>query len=263
MTADRTPPLFTRYGFSRTGVARTPLRVEPYPQVCRNGALRATVLASAVDLVGGFTAREAAGTDATFTTDLSLRVPRPGVPAKVIAHATPLRVGRRLVTTEVRLESGEGMHAYGQTTFLRRARSGPVPDRRTLATPEQIPFHPLERPLDEEVGVETVDATRGAVRLALREALLNPEGVLQGALVALLAECASLALAEHAAEGPAVVTELDLRYLAAASIGPVESEAHWIGEPAAGMLCVTQRDRGRDDALTSTALVRIAAAPVA
>ena len=100
------PPFFTRYGFTRTGDPEAPLELAPYPAVCAHGALRATVLASAIDLVGGFTTREVAGSDATFTSDLSLRVVRPGVPARLLAHAEPLRVGRRLVTTGVRPDRG-------------------------------------------------------------------------------------------------------------------------------------------------------------
>ena len=74
-------PLFTRYGLTRTGDAAAPLVVEPYAAVCVDGALRATVVASAIDLVGGFVTRALAGSEATFTTDLSLRIPATGGPA--------------------------------------------------------------------------------------------------------------------------------------------------------------------------------------
>jgi len=253
------PPFFTRYGFTRTGDAEAPLEITPYAEVCANGALRATVVASAIDLVGGFATREIAGADATFTSDLSLRIPAPGIPARLFARAEPLRAGKRLVTTGVRLETGDGTYAYGETTFARIARHDPAPDVRTLATPETIPFHPLARPLDEEVGIETLGP--GSVRLALHANLLNPESVLQGALVALVSECSALSLAEPARDRPQHVTELDLRYLSAASAGPVDGRARWIGNPETGMIRVELRDRGRGEGLTSTALVRVADAP--
>ncbi len=255
------PPIFTRYGFTRTGDPARPLEVAPYPEVCANGALRATVVASAIDIVGGFATRALAGSDATFTTDLSLRIPAPGTPTKLVAHAEALRTGKRLVTTGVRLDAPGGPYAYGETTFTRIPRREPAPDVRTLATPDAIPFHPLERPLDVEVGIETQGP--GRVRLPLHANLLNPEGVLQGALVALAIECCALALAESERGRPQCVTELDLRYLSAASEGPVEGEAHWIGDPASGMLRVALRDRGREASLTSSALVRTADAPAA
>ncbi|MGI9589728.1 MAG: hotdog domain-containing protein [Myxococcota bacterium] len=262
MSAAAPPPFFTRYGFTRTGNPEAPLELAPYPAVCAHGALRVTVIASAIDLVGGFTTREVAGSDATFTSDLSLRIVRPGIPARLVAHAEPLRVGRRLVTTGVRLEADAETYAYGETSFVRIAReTGAAPDVRTLATPEAISFHPLERPLDEEVGIETVDAAAGSIRLALRPALLNPEGALQGALAALIVECAALALADHERGRPQLVTELDLRYLAAASAGPVVARAACLGPPATGMIRVETRDQGRDDRLTTSALVRVADAP--
>jgi acyl-coenzyme A thioesterase PaaI-like protein len=262
VNAPAPPPLFTRYGFRRTGDPAAPLEVEPYPEVCSHGALRATVVASAVDLVGALTAREVAGPDMTMTSDLSLRIPQPGAPARLLAHAEPLRVGRRLVTTAVRLTSDDTTWAYGETSFVRIPRETDASlDASRLSTPESIESHPLTRPLDAEVGIEVVDPATGTLALPLREALRNPEGVLQGALVALLAECAALSLADHAAGHGKAVTELDLRYLSAVSRGPAVSRAHWIGPAPGGMLRVELRDRGRDDRLTATALVRVADAP--
>lgn len=261
MTQPDSPPIFTRYGFTRTGDAASPLEIRPYAETCVHGALRATVVASAIDLVGGFATRAAAGTDVTFTTDLSLRIARPGIPERILAYSHPLRAGRRLVTTGVHLESETGIYAYGETTFLRIARDTPAPDIEKLATPETIPFYPLARPLPEEIGIEPLASRPGCVRLTLNPTLLNPEGVLQGALVALIVESAALTLAEASRTKPSVVVELDLRYLAAASVGPVEATSTWIGSSHSGMIRVELFDRGREDRLTTSALVRVDDAP--
>jgi len=256
------PPFFTRYGFSRTNESDVELTIDPYPEICIGGALRATVVASAIDLVGGFHTRKIAGTDATFTSDLSLRIPCPGMPVRIETRGTRLRSGRRLVSTSVTLEADGAPYAFGTTTFSRIGRRPEeAPDLAALSTPLVIERHPLERSLDEEVGIERVDAASGLVRLTLRPALLNPEGVMQGALVALVVECAALALADTGLARPQVVTELDLRYLASASVGPVESQALWIGAPADRMIRVELRDSGRAQRLTTAALVRVADAP--
>ena len=84
---------------------------------------------------------------------------------------------------------------------------------------------------------------------------------MQGALVALAVECAALAAAEHSIGRAQAVSEMDLRYLAAAADGPVESEAHWIGGHEDRMLRVVLRDAGRDGRVTTTALVRVVDAP--
>ena len=260
------PPFFTRYGSSRPDPSAKSLAIEPYPEICTAGALRATIVASAIDLVGGMYTREIAGVDATFTSDLSLRIPRPGVPDRIVARGERLRAGRRLITTGVTLEHAGTPWAYGETTFSRipRAKEN-APDLEALSTPLQIPSHPLDRALTDEVGVEVIAPETGQIQVQLRDALLNPEGVMQGALVALAVECAALARADHdgASEGMGarVVTELDLRYLAAASAGPLTGRADWIGEPSTGMLRVELRDTGQDDRLTTTALVRVDAAP--
>ena len=73
-------------------------------------------------------------------------------------------------------------------------------------------------------------------------------------------ECAALACADARSSRPNVVRELDLRYLAGASKGPVTSESAWIGDPTAGMLRVALRDEGKDGRITTTALVRTDAA---
>ena len=253
------PPFYTRYGFSRPEDAPTELIIDPYPEICAAGALRATVVASAIDLVGGFHTRKIAGTDATFTSDLSLRIPTPGTPPQLTARGEGLRAGRRLISTSVGLEANGTPYAFGMTTFARIPRPPEeAPDLASLSTPLVIDRHPLDRPLDAEVGIELIDAAEGFLRLPLRPALLNPEGVMQGALVALVVECAGLARANAALPRPQVVTELDLRYLAAASEGPLESRAQFIGSPGDRMLRIELRDTGRAGRLTTAALLRVA-----
>ena len=62
------PPFYTRYGFERLG--ETDLAIVPYPEICVAGTLRATVIASAIDLVGGFRTRDiAAGFSFDFPSD--------------------------------------------------------------------------------------------------------------------------------------------------------------------------------------------------
>lgn len=253
------PPFFTRYGFSRPAKSTATLVIRPYPEICTSGALRATVVASAIDLVGGLIARAAAGVDATFTSDLSLRIPKPETPNMIVAVGTPLRTGKRLVSTGVTLTSDNTVYAYGETTFSRIARAASdAPDLAKLSTPQMIPSHPLDRPLEQEVGLNVLDPSSGRVCLSLRPALLNPEGIMQGALVALVVECAALAIATASHAGPQVVTELDMRYLASASEGPVESEAKWVGTAATRILRIELRDAGKGHRLTTTALVRVA-----
>ncbi len=63
------------------------------------------------------------------------------------------------------------------------------------------------------------------------------------------------------AGSPHVVTEIDVRYLAMARVGPIVAEAAWIGEPGAGMLRAELRDHGNDARRTAVALLRVTPAP--
>lgn len=268
--SETAPPFFTRYGFSRTGNPESPLVIEPYPEICAGPALRATIIASAIDLVGGLLTREIAGVDALMTSDLSLRIPEPGVPTRLRVHAERIRTGRKLVTTGVRIESEDRLFAYGETTFVRipRAKEN-APPLEALQTPAVIEKNPLTAPLAEEVGIRLEASVPGRVRLELRPALLNPEGIMQGALVALVIESAALSLADGSLSGTDAaaaatlhaVSSLDLRYLSSTSVGPVVGEARWIGPAEAQMIRVELRDQGRDNRLTASALLAVKACP--
>lgn len=254
---------FMRYGVSRTGDPGAPLVIEPYPEVCRGGVLRATVLAAAVDMVGSLFARESAGRDGIFTIDLSVRAPARPAPKRIVAHGELLRAGRSLIASEAVLDADGAAFGYGQTTFQRVPRPGSSSaseEREATGLPEVLAHVPLERPLAEEAGVVVVDASGGRVELPLGAALLSPQGVMQGALVALVVEEAALALAEHGEAGLHVVTELDVRYLAAGRQGPMVSSAHWVAGREGGMIRITLCDAGRGNRITTAALARVAKA---
>lgn len=273
--SDAAPPFHTRYGFSRTasplgsGVALT---IEPYPEICHLGFLRPTILVSAVDLVASLFVREAAGLDVTFTSDLSLRAPRGDVPERIDVRGAILRSGKRLITTAVFLETRGEPYAYGESTFVRLAREAepgrPAPTLDDLRVPPVIEHNPLSRPLGKEVGIERMGD--GGVRLELRDDLLNPEGVLQGALVALIVECTARSFLDFAdpgrrdrkkvhTEGPDSqaprLSAIDLRYLAPARIGPVVGHAARVWDSDPHMLRVELHDVGANNRLTTTALV--------
>ena len=263
MTAGETrPPYYTRYGLARTGDRDAPLVLEPYPEICHRGALRAAVLAAAIDIAGSLFARERAGDAQLHTTDLSLRAPARAAPKRILVRARPLGGGASTLTTAVALEADGEPWAHGETGFRQTPRPAGAPSpAQPPGMPRELPRHPLARALADDVGIEVRDPARGRAVVELRDALRNPQGVMQGALVALLAEVAALALAEHALAAPQVVTELDLRYLAPARIGPVEAQASFVRAPADRMLRAELRDRGDRGRIAASALLRCDAGP--
>lgn len=257
----RASPLFyTHFGMRRTRDPAHPFTIEPTPELCRHGVLRAAVVASAVDLAGSLETRAVAGNDTALTLDLSVRVPARRCPKLATTRSFTRRAGRQLVTAALELDADGQAWAFGETTFLRvppRDPHAPPPER----LPDDLEPLPLALPLASAAGIEIADASRGRIELPLRENLISATGVLQGSVFGLLAECAAEALAEHELREPRVVTELDLRFLSAGRRGPITSLAAWVGAPADGMIRVELRDAGESNRLIASALARTARAP--
>jgi acyl-coenzyme A thioesterase PaaI-like protein len=88
----------------------------------------------------------------------------------------------------------------------------------------------LTQPLRQEAGMRVLEPTLGALEMPLTSDLRNPAGTLHGAMVALLAEAAAEELISSRFDMPAVVTDLDLRYLAQTGEGPVRTRCRLLGE---------------------------------
>jgi len=115
--------------------------------------------------------------------------------------------------------------------------------------------------LAEAAGARTIDASIGHVEVDLDDALKNPAGAMQGAMVGLVGELSAEALAEHHTGRPHVVTDIDVRYLSMGRIGPVHARAEFVGPAAHGTVRVELRDRGNDDRVTAAILARVVPAP--
>jgi acyl-coenzyme A thioesterase PaaI-like protein len=255
--SDYKPGIFTRLGIRSRRDPSHPLSLRPFPAICAKGVVRPSVLVLAVDMMAGFHAEAGAGTDWVFTTDLSLRCPARHIPEQVVVTGRPLRVGRGTVSADVELIADGKPYAYGQSGFVRiPRRHGDPPQPHLHSDQEFLREPPIEEPLALAVGIQIIDPALGHCELALRDELLNPARVLQGAIVSLIAEVAAESLAEHTQRRPQLVTEIDIRYLAMGRVGPIASHAWWIGEPGSGAIRVELRDRGNDDRLTTAVLAR-------
>jgi acyl-coenzyme A thioesterase PaaI-like protein len=118
----------------------------------------------------------------------------------------------------------------------------------------------LEHPLREEAGIVVLDPLAGALEMQVTPELRNPAGTLQGAMVALFAEAAAEELASARFGLPAVVTELDLRYLAQTGEGPVVSTCRLLGDEPDAPIQVELSDRS-SGRLTTLAYARTATIP--
>ena len=224
---------------SRLGVTATTrdgaftLELAPRPETVHHGVVRASVLSFLVDAVAGIIADD--DPDAwALTSDMAVRMRPLPAPVRVAAVGSVVRRGRRSVTSLVELTDQDGAPvASGAVGFAKLARRPADPPKPQLS-PERAGAifggeQFLARPLREEVGIEVVDTANGVVQVEVTPPLRNPAGTLQGALVALLAEAAAEDLVATRFESPVVVTDLDLRYLAQAPVGPIRTRSRLLG----------------------------------
>ena len=202
-------------------------------ELLHHGVLRLSVLTFIVDVSAGVTL----DTDPdrwSFTTDLSLRMQAVPAPSKVTASTTILRQGRRSAHGLVEVVDDEhhlvAAGAIGFAHVPRRADDPPKPQVSPGLLVERFTGHErISSPLRDEAGIIPIDAARGVVEIAVRPEVCNPAGTLQGAMVALVAESAAEDLIGSLVDEPVVVTELDIRYLAQANVGPVRTQSRLLG----------------------------------
>ena len=190
------------------------------------------VLATLADVVAG----QPVGGAVTPTTDLGITVVRRRPTAAVELRSRVLKAGATLLVAETLLtaEGDDEPFAVSLVTFVHQRVE--VPGR-----PEQPPL--LAEPLAERMGVRHL--APGTTELDPRDDLSNGlHGTVQGGMVALLAEMAALSL--MAADGPHLVTQLDVRYLNRIKVGPARATARvLVGATPEPALAVTVVDVGQ------------------
>jgi uncharacterized protein (TIGR00369 family) len=258
------------------------VRIRATPHVTGpGGGVRAGVLATLVDVVGGSAALRALQPDWMATADLTLQLVQPVVGPWVEARASVVRRGRTTLVVEALVfdvaEDGtdvlgpDGVAlpvAWASMTFavLPARDSTPVRDLS-----EELPVRwaftgsGLDRPVTEVLGISVVDAAAGVVSLPVAEYLHNSFGAVQGGVMATIGEVATAALigAHSGPDGePALVTDLQVAYLALGRVGPIVSRSkRFVSDGAGGGSVVVELiDRGADDRLTT--VINARAVPV-
>jgi acyl-coenzyme A thioesterase PaaI-like protein len=187
----------------------------------------------------------------TFTSDMSVRMRPLTAPNRIHTRTTILRRGNRSATAVVDLVSDQdepvATGAIGFAKVRRRESDPPKPQASvdhimTMFDGSNV----LSQSLREEAGIRVLDPMQGAVEMELTPGLRNPAGTLQGAMVALLAEAAAEDLASSRFNIPAVVTDLDLRYLAQTGAGPMRTRGRLLGHAPDSPIQVELFDTSND-----------------
>jgi acyl-coenzyme A thioesterase PaaI-like protein len=230
------------------------LELAPQPETLHHGIVRASVLSFVIDAAAGIQVDDDPDVW-TLTSDMSVRMRPIPAPARITARNTILRRGRRSAVCKVDLTTDDGAPvATGGIGFVAITRKETEP-AKPVVSPERAAeifsgASSLTRPLRDEAGIEVLDAAQGVAQLEVTPQLRNPAGTLQGAMVALLAEAAAEDMISTRFESPVVVTDLDLRYLAPAQVGPVRTRSQLLGTTASAPVEIELVDTTTDRVTT-------------
>jgi uncharacterized protein (TIGR00369 family) len=219
-----------RLAFDHSEPARPRAWLPVVPEICdTDGAVRAGALAILVDVIGGGLAAETARPNWIATADLTLHMTAPATGGTVAAEGRVLRTGRTTVVLEVALSCSARTVGLATMSFSVLPRRDINPDIGEARAPGWSTMardgSELTAPLEELVGLRTIDASTGAVELPVREWAKNSMGALQGGVVGVAVEASAEAALRRAAGRPLVVTDLQLHYLSFGKVGPLRASA--------------------------------------
>jgi acyl-coenzyme A thioesterase PaaI-like protein len=232
------------------------------------GAVRAGVLAVALDVFGGNLAVEAAAPDWALTALLELHVLAPLREGVIAVTGHPLRAGRTSLVAEARIDAGEAAsreagaaRASGRMSFTRVPTRGGEPPRARrggLLYSFAEGDEKLRAPFHEAIGLRVLDAAAGELELDLAPYVVNSVGALQGGLVVALASAAAEQAGRALLAREVASSDLCVHFLALCRAGPLRARAARLRhDDGAALFSVELCDAGQEDRLCAVASARV------
>lgn len=222
------------------------------PEISSHGVALGSTLVMLVDVGAGWMAEMASDDDWSFTVDIGIRR-APVATDRIDGIPVVQRSGRTISIDFPMTDAAGDATAAGVATFIRLPRRAQDPPRPDFPTDSMSIWHPPEAPLVELLAARP---SPGGLEVELRPELLNPAGILQGGVAALLAELAAQRRLEEASGRDLVSTSFDVRYVTMGRVGPFEALVEPVGPEMAVVKIV---DRGADDAVVTHNLIGFSA----
>jgi acyl-coenzyme A thioesterase PaaI-like protein len=244
-----------RYELDEGGGGRGTAVITPHLRAAGTAWPNVSALLTFADIIIGVLASRRTAPRISITSDLSVRVFGPFPEDGNVEMAGDLvKTGRSVSVgeTECRSATDGTLLARALGTFTASPRPMDEAPDGVPALPErfQTEPEPLSEPFPDRVGLRVL--APGVTELPLRLDLMNATESLQGGVVALLGEVAAQTGATAAAGRLHVVDHLDVRYLAAARVGPFRAVAEVeAGDGGRSDVRVEVRDPGRDNRLAA------------
>jgi uncharacterized protein (TIGR00369 family) len=250
------------FGGTEKGVLRAPL----VPGICADhGGVRVGVIATFVDILGGALALKAIYPDWIATADLSVYTSRRNTSEFFVASGSVIRGGSTTVALDVDIKVASGSSpSIGDTLGSAMMTFSRLPRRKDTIELEQDSLDAvayamegsgLAGPLLDEIGIRVVDGSAGVAEAEMSGYVRNSFGVLQGGVVALLADVAGEPAAQAAVGKSLMTSDLSIRYLSPGKIGPFRTASRVVRTTADTALTrVEVRDTGADDRLLAVVM---------
>lgn len=203
------------------------------------------------DVGCGYAAEVTSADDWTFTVDIGVRR-TPAAIGELRGRPVVQRAGRTISIDLPLRDDSDAASATSVSTFIRLPRREQDPARPDFPVDSMSWATQPDGPIADLLGAEP---TAQGLTVDLRPELLNPAGILQGGVAALLGELAALRVLEGTGSR-LVSTSFDVRYVTMGRVGPFEAVVDPIGPTAAAVRVL---DRGADDAVVTHNLIGFAA----
>jgi uncharacterized protein (TIGR00369 family) len=239
------------------------------PEICSdNGSIHVGVLATLIDVLGGFLAMETFFPDWMATANLSIHSTGRVSSGVVSATGRVMRSGRRTATVSAEVFSSKGKAARsmdlagsGMITYSRlagvRAGSGAGFDKGGHVVDFQLPGGNarLGRHLIDQSGIQFVEEKPGKTVLRMTEYVCNSFGSLQGGMIAMMADVAGQSAARAATGHRLTTVDLVLQYLSPGRFGPFTTDTRVLRSNNASALSrVEVRDAGDDHRIVAVVM---------
>jgi len=239
------------------------MRAPVVPEILTpDGSLQVGAVAAMIDVLAGALTARAVYPDWMATVSLSVHLAGRPTCDTIAATGKVIRAGRTMAITDVDIgeEGGDpggprNSIGTGLVTFSRRSRKESLPAfEPDLEASETVDFgiegSGLKESFRDAAGVRALDEGAGAVELDLQEYVRNSVGVLQGGMIALLADAAGEMAAGSAVGKPVASKDLAIQYLSQGKKGPFRTRVRVIRTTDNTALTrIEVIDRGMEDCL--------------
>jgi len=243
------------------------------PAICYpSGRPRIGALAAIIDLAGAATAIASVTPDWIATADLSFTSGEPIVVGPVVVVAHLVRAGANVIVVRVDVGDGRGSDdvatmrpaGRGLMTFARIPGSASAASGRVIpaSSPKQssaLPQSGFRSPIQAQLGIRVVEATRGAIEIDRTDYSRNSFGSLNGGVIAIAAEAAAEAFV--GARGQTFeAADISVNYLSQTRSGPCRTTTSLVrGDAHHAVVEVQLVDAGHEDQLLALSTVSLKA----